>query len=127
MLSKLHHHRGRMMRLFFVSLLTVGMLGIWNMSPLRPARALSIIVNNTNDAGAGSLRQAVLDANGSAGSDTITFSLPNPSTITLTTGQIVINGDTTITGLAPTALTVSGNNASRVFRTAPGTIVNLSN
>ncbi len=36
-------------------------------------------VTNTNDSGPGSLRQAILDANASPGSDTITFNLPGPS------------------------------------------------
>ena len=32
-------------------------------------------VTNTNDSGPGSLRQAILDANASAGADTITFAI----------------------------------------------------
>lgn len=43
-------------------------------------------VTNTNDSGAGSLRQAVADANALAGNDTVSFTLPNPSTITLASG-----------------------------------------
>ncbi len=35
-------------------------------------------VTNTNDSGGGSLRQAILDANANAGSDTIDFNIPGP-------------------------------------------------
>src|SRR6187399_1668728 len=38
-----------------------------------PAAANTYTVSNTNDSGAGSLRQAILDANGHAGADTIWF------------------------------------------------------
>jgi len=38
--------------------------------------AATFTVTNTNDTGAGSLRQAILDANGSAGPDTIDFNIP---------------------------------------------------
>lgn len=37
--------------------------------------ASTFTVTNTNDAGAGSLRQAITDANGAAGSDTIAFNV----------------------------------------------------
>ena len=36
----------------------------------------AIVVTNTNNAGAGSLRQAILDANALGGTDTITFNIP---------------------------------------------------
>src|SRR5437879_6244972 len=42
------------------------------------ARAAIISVTNTNDAGPGSLRQAILDANATAAADTITFNLTGP-------------------------------------------------
>jgi parallel beta-helix repeat protein len=38
--------------------------------------ASTFTVTNTNDAGAGSLRQAILDANANAGPDTIAFNIP---------------------------------------------------
>ncbi len=38
-------------------------------------RLANFIVSNTNDSGAGSLRQAILDANAAGGSDTITFNI----------------------------------------------------
>jgi len=74
-----------------------------------------IEVNNSNDSGAGSLRDAV--ANATLG-DTISFS---PSlagqTITLTSGEIVVpkGSNLTLDGAAAAGLTISGNFTSRAF------------
>ncbi|MFK8018175.1 MAG: beta strand repeat-containing protein [Pseudomonadales bacterium] len=43
-------------------------------TPLKQ-RLANFVVSNTNDSGAGSLRQAILDANTAGGADTITFSI----------------------------------------------------
>ncbi len=72
-------------------------------------------VLNLADSGAGSLRQAVIDANGAAGADTIVFNGGLNGTITLTSGQIQIGQALTITGPGSSLITVSGNNASRIF------------
>jgi VCBS repeat-containing protein len=84
---------------------------------------------NTNDSGEGSLRQAILNANAIAGIDTIDFAGTmadtTADTITLTSGELAINSDITLTGTGANRLTVSGNNASRVFNIASGT-VNMS-
>ena len=40
------------------------------------AQAATFTVTNTNDSGAGSLRQAIVDANNAAGADTISFNIP---------------------------------------------------
>ena len=85
-------------------------------------------VINTNDSGAGSLRQAILDANLTVADDTINFAAGLAGqTITLTTGQlqltddVTINGDVDADGKAD--ITVSGNNATGVFSiSAPGSI-----
>ena len=42
----------------------------------RPAYAATFTVTNTSDAAAGSLRQAILDANANLGIDTIAFNIP---------------------------------------------------
>lgn len=42
------------------------------------ARGATFLVTNTNDAGAGSLRQAILEANFLAGQDVIAFQIPGP-------------------------------------------------
>ena len=51
------------------------------------AEAATFTVTNTSDAGAGSLRQAILDSNATPGADTINFNIPGAGvhTIVLTT------------------------------------------
>jgi hypothetical protein len=88
-------------------------------------------VTNTNDAGAGSLRDAIIQANIIAGADTIDFTGSIfkdavPDQITLTSGQLNINSDITITGTGASKLSISGNNASRVFGIAGASKVTIS-
>ncbi|MFZ1640435.1 MAG: Calx-beta domain-containing protein [Candidatus Contendobacter sp.] len=85
----------------------------------------SFVVTNLNDSGAGSLRQAVLDANAAPGADTITFQAGLTGTIALTSGQIDIAGDLILQGPGARILTVSGNNASRILTVAVGTTVTI--
>ena len=63
----------------------------------------TFIVSNTNDLGAGSLRQAIIDANGNPGFDTINFNIAPGGTQTIRptsdrlpdiTGPTLINGET---------------------------------
>ncbi len=49
-----------------------------------PAGAATYMVSNTADSGAGSLRQAILDANANAGADTIAFDIPGSGVHTIT-------------------------------------------
>ncbi len=79
------------------------------------ADAATFNVTTLADAGAGSLRQAIADANAAAGADDITFQAGLTGTITLTTGQLAITDSLLITGPGAANLSVSGNNASRVF------------
>lgn len=79
------------------------------------AHAATFTVGNLNDAGAGSLRQAIEDANGAAGADVIDFQAGLTGTITLATGQLEITDSVDIQGPGSASLTVNGNNASRVF------------
>jgi hypothetical protein len=77
-------------------------------------------VTTTADSGAGSLRQAILDANANGVADTIDFDASLAGqTITLTSGQLEITDDVTITGDIDgdrkADITISGNNASRIF------------
>jgi hypothetical protein len=64
------------------------------------ASAGTFTVTNVNDSGAGSLRQAVLDANNAAGADTIAFNITGSGVHTLVIGS----GLPTITE----ALTIDG-------------------
>lgn len=87
-------------------------------------RANIITVINTNDSGPGSLRQALLDANDG---DTINFdSSLNGQTITLTSGQLNVDKDVTISGPGADHLAVDGNAQSRVFYVNPGKTVFVS-
>jgi hypothetical protein len=87
------------------------------------AMMATITVMNTNDSGAGSLRQAIADA---ASGDTIDFAAGVAGTITLTTGELAINKNLTINGPGAKVLTVSGNNASRVLRIDLGSTVTIN-
>jgi len=90
------------------------------MTSVQNDHAATITVTNTNDSGAGSLRQALADANDG---DTIQFSVTTPATITLTGGVLVVNKSVTISGPAAGHLSVSGNGASEVFNIAAGVFV----
>ncbi len=86
-------------------------------------RRTFISVTNTDDHGRGSLRQAIHDA---IPGDTIVFSLPPSSTITLTTGELVITKEITIDGTAVPNLALSANGASRVIEITPGITVTIN-
>jgi CSLREA domain-containing protein len=88
----------------------------------------SNFVSVTNDAnsGAGSLRNAI--ANSPVGA-TIIFSpsfFSQPRTITLTSGQILINKNLTINGTGANMLTIDGNLSSRIFNIAGGATVSVN-
>ena len=86
----------------------------------------SFVVSNTGDSGPGSLRQAILDANAQQSASDITFdptAFATPQTITLSSGQLDLSdptGTETITGPGANLLTISGNDASRVFQIGGG-------
>jgi hypothetical protein len=85
------------------------------------AHATTITVINTNDSGAGSLRQALADANDG---DTIDFAVTG--TIGLTTGELLIDKSVTISGPGAAILAVDGNSTSRVLHVGQGTTVSIS-
>jgi predicted outer membrane repeat protein len=83
-------------------------------------------VVNTSDAGAGSLRDAVTQANAAAGHDQIQFNLSGcPCTITLLS-ELATTGELTVIGPGTSKLTLSGNNANRIFSTTAGNPLHLS-
>jgi hypothetical protein len=80
---------------------------------------LTWVVTNSNNSGPGSLRQAVLDA-APTEDDTITFAPSVTNTITLTSGEIVMNKVISIVGPGANRLSVSGNANNRVFNVQSG-------
>lgn len=78
-------------------------------------------VTNTNNAGTGSLRQAVLDANASAGADVIEFAGGLAGTIALSGGELLVSDSLSINGPGANILSISAGNSSRVFNFAAGT------
>ncbi|MCI0711988.1 MAG: hypothetical protein L0154_17675, partial [Chloroflexi bacterium] len=116
----LHHS----IRRFFWILLCLLLVLVISPKPhqaLPRAEAATFTVTNTNDSGAGSLRQAIIDANGSAGADVINFSVAG--TITLGS-QLDVTGDLTING---GGITLNGNNATRIMGVGSGATVVLNN
>jgi hypothetical protein len=93
---------------------------------------MDIIVTNNADSGNGTLRQAIQSNASLGGGNRILFSSSIAGTITLTTGEILIDHAVAIAGRGavpgPTAagITVSGNNATRVFHLTGGSIVTIS-
>ncbi len=102
------------------SLLVGGVAGALVLAP-RAGAATTFHVTTTSDSGAGSLRQAVTDANNNAGADIIVFDASSAGTITLTSGQLAIHQDVTITGLGAADSIISGNHGSRIFYLYDGT------
>ncbi len=96
------------------SLLIGGVAGGLALAPQAGA-ATTFTVMNTADSGAGSLRQAIDDANNNAGADIIVFDAGAAGTITLTTGDLDIEDDVSITGLGAADSIISGNYTSRIF------------
>jgi hypothetical protein len=73
---------------------------------------MSLVVSNTNDTGTGSLRRALEDA---APGDAVVFSPAVTGTITLTSGELLINKSIPIYGPGAKILAINGNAASRVL------------
>ncbi|HEV8480630.1 MAG TPA: choice-of-anchor Q domain-containing protein [Candidatus Eisenbacteria bacterium] len=83
-------------------------IGAYELSPA------TITVTNLNDSGAGSLRAAVASVS-KYDVDRIVFAPGLAGTIALTTGQISVARPCSIVGPGARLLSVSGNNASRIF------------
>ena len=77
------------------------------------AQAATFNVTSLDNAGPGSLRAALDAANAAPGADAIGFAVTG--TIALTTAELTITDDVTLTGPGLASLTVSGENARRVF------------
>jgi hypothetical protein len=97
-----------------------GRIDIGSFELLGPVR----IVTNTADSGPGSLRQTIADANNG---DTIQFAAAlNGQTIFLTTGELVLDKNLTISGPGSNPISVNGSGATRIFHILPAQTVLLA-
>ncbi len=110
------------MRVLLTSFIAAALLLTQAVQPTPVAHAAQFTVTNTNDAGSGSLRQALLDAQASEGADVITFGLPVGSTIVLASPLPPIASDVLLAGPGAEQLTISGNYQFRVFTILGGTV-----
>src|SRR5437667_444405 len=101
--------------LFVITLLFAAMASV------QIVHAATITVTSTADSGVGTLREALASA---SDGDTIDFSVSG--TITLTSGQLVVNNSLTISGPGAANLAVNGNAASRIFYISSGKTVTIS-
>jgi hypothetical protein len=99
--------------------LHLGIIALAGLLLAHSALANTITVTNLADSGPGTLRAAIPAT--SAGG-TINFQAGLMGTITLTSGELDINHNLTITGPGTTNLTVNGNNSSRVFNITNTTV-----
>lgn len=72
-------------------------------------------VTNTNDSGAGSLRQAIIDANAAGGTNDIAFDAGVTGTITLASNLPTIDHALTIAGPGARSLAVDGQDSFSIF------------
>jgi len=104
---------GRWRRIAFLGATAASLVG-----NVLPAFATTYVVDTTADVPTPTkttLRQAVFQANGSANNIVQFDPSLNGSTITLTQGEIAINEPMYVIGPGANELTVSGNDASRIF------------
>tara|TARA_R110000823_G_scaffold47903_16_gene121923 strand:- start:12675 stop:13856 length:1182 start_codon:yes stop_codon:yes gene_type:complete len=99
--------RNRLLSLTACLILTLGASNALN--------AATFTVTNLDMSGPGSLRQAVDDANASAGADDIVFAPGLTGTIT-PGSELVLSESVSVRGPGARLLAISGGNSSRIFR-----------
>src|SRR5262249_54018760 len=82
-------------------------------------------VGNLNDAGGGSLRQAVLNANNHAGPDTLVFKAGLEGTIKLTSGYIEVTDALFLDGPGANKITIDGNRNGAIFNVSGPKTMNV--
>lgn len=102
------------------------MMGLWSwLGQAQPSQAATTLVTNTNDSGAGSLRQTIADAT----ANTVIGFAPalSGATIVLTSGPLALNTILTIDGSTlAVALTVSGNQTQGIFTLSNSSVITLT-
>jgi hypothetical protein len=93
-----------------------------------PAMLAVTTTSDVTDTGDGllSLREAILEANSSAGHDIISFAPGLVGSIALTGGELSISDDLQVSGPGADQLAVNGNGASRVFFVDTGATVQIA-
>ena len=105
-------------RVLLTALLTLAVILVQFGPGTSVARAAGYVVTNLDDSGAGSLRDAIEQANANPGLDTIDFdSALNGGTITLAT-QLTVTDDLIVQGPGADQLTISGGDVTRVIQNA---------
>src|ERR1041384_1801351 len=114
--TRAHLIRGAFYLLLLLGVCSVPCALAQGTTPKGNKPANTITVTNTNDSGPGSLRQALADVNDG---DTINFGVSG--TIALTSGELVIDKDITISGPGQNLLTVRplSQVSFRVFHVMP--------
>ena len=131
--------------LLLLLLILPGRHSLWNSFRSSAETAATFTVNSTGDGadsnladgvcndgtGACTLRAAIQQANNISADDTVTFSIPPGSSITLNTALDAVNGNLVINGPGANTLTVQRNAAGgtpnfRIFTIDPGTTVSIT-
>jgi predicted outer membrane repeat protein len=99
-------------------------IGAVELSVTIPTGTLTVL--NTNDSGAGSLREAILFANVCPDTNTIVFAPSAYGKITLTSGQLPITAPLSILGPGPTNVVISGNKVTTVFYIGPNLNITIA-
>jgi hypothetical protein len=117
---EMNHRNGEGIRAAAVRFLVCGLAVL---ASAWPCWAAPQTVNNTNDSGPGSLRDAIASA---APGDTIQFNLASYPGVIALSSTLEINTNLTIQGPGAAQLAISGNHAVSVFVIDPGVNVSIS-
>lgn len=109
--------------ILFLAVVTMTVIGGAFFSP---ASAATFTVSNTNDSGGGSLRQAILDANAAAGTDTIIFTVSGTITLLSSLPNVTDATGLTIDGTGQTVI-ISGGSSVRLLVVGVNAVLSLMN